>query len=229
MKFLLLSFFSLVFFVSNAQTWTDSLFKARQFYRSGDYETALKYYNNLDKSKPANIDLSSEIGQAAYKSGDVESAQKKFENGLNNKESKVDKAKSYHNLGNSMMSKKDYQAAVNYYKEALRNNPGDEETRYNLSEAIRKLQKNDQNNNNNKNNQDNQSDNNQNDDKNKSNKDQSQNQNNPSNNQNSQQNPADKPNNSVERLLDQLNKKDAANNRKYDKNKGGMMSNTKDW
>lgn len=225
MKFLLLSFFSLVFFVSNAQTWTDSLLKARQLYKSGDYETALNYYNNLDKSKPANIDLSSEIGQAAYKLGDVESAKQKFEEGLNNKNSKADKAKSYHNLGNSMMSEKNYQAAVNYYKEALRNNPGDEETRYNLSEAIRKLQKNDQNNNN----KDNQSNNKQNDDKNKSNKDQSQNQNNPPNNQNSHQNPAEKPNNSVERLLDQLNKKDAANNRKYDKNKGGMISNTKDW
>ncbi len=225
MKFLLLSFFSLVFFISNAQTWTDSLLKARQLYKSGDYETALKFYNNLEKSKPANIDLSSELGQTLYKSGDVESAQKKFENGLNNKESKVDKAKSYHNLGNSMMSKKDFQAAVNYYKEALRNNPSDEETRYNLSEAIRKLQKNNQNNNN----QDNQSNNNQKDDKNKSNKDQSQNQNNPPNKQNNQQNPAEKPNNSVERLLDQLNKKDAANNRKYDKNKGGMISNTKDW
>jgi Ca-activated chloride channel family protein len=226
MKFLLLSFFSLLFFVSNAQTWTDSLLKARQLYKSGDYENALKYYNNLDKSKPENIDLSNEIGQAAYKSGDLESAQEKFENGLNNKKSKEDKAKSYHNLGNSKMSKKEYQAAVNFYKEALRNNPNDEETRYNLSEAIRKLQKNDQNNNNN---QDNQSNNNQNDDKNKSNKDQSQNQNNPPNTQNSQQNPAEKPNNSVERLLDQLNKKDAANNRKYDKNKGGMISNTKDW
>jgi tetratricopeptide (TPR) repeat protein len=222
-------FFGLLVFISNGQTWSDSLKIARQLYKSGDYENALNYYNSLDKSKPANIDLSSEIGQAAYKSGDVESAKQKFEEGLNNKNSKADKAKSYHNLGNSMMSKKDYKAAVDYYKEALRNNPSDEETRYNLSEAIRNLQQNDKNNKNNQDNQDNQSNNNQNEDKNKNNNDQSQNQNNPSNNQKDQQNPADKPNNSVERLLDQLNKKDAANNRKYDKNKGGMMSNTKDW
>ncbi len=226
MKLLLLSFFSLLALGSFSQTWTDSLKTARNLYQSGDYSKALKYYESLDHSKPANIDLSNEIGQTAYKSGNIDLAKEKFEAGLNNKKNKFDKAKSYHNLGNTKMGEKDYQGAVNYYKEALRNNPDDEDTRYNLSEAIRKLQKNDQDK---QNNQDNQSKNKQNDDKNKSNNDQSQNKNKPSNNQNKQQNPADKPNNSVERLLDQLNKKDAANNRKYDKNKGGMISNTKDW
>jgi tetratricopeptide (TPR) repeat protein len=215
---------------SFSQTWLDSLNFARKLYKSGDYTNALKYYDSIDKSKPANVYLDNEIGQTAYKLGNNELAKEKFEAGLNNKSNKIDKAKSYHNLGNTMMGLKDYQGAVNSYKEALRNNPNDSETRYNLSEAIRKLQKNNPNNPNNPNNQDNQSDNNQkNDDKKNNNKDKSKDQNNQSKNQKNQQNPAEKPNNSVERLLDQLNKKDAANNRKFEKKRDGMMSNTKDW
>ena len=39
------------------------------------------------------------------------------------------------------MNQKNYQGAIESYKSSLRNNPSDEETRYNLSEAIRRLNK----------------------------------------------------------------------------------------
>jgi Ca-activated chloride channel family protein len=224
MRHVLLTFFCLIAWFSLSQSWTDSLNQARKLYLSGDYSGALDVYKNLEKTQPTTIDLSNEIGQAAYRSGDFDTAADKFNAGLKNKKKLSDKAATNHNLGNTMMGKKNYQDAVNYYKEALKNNPEDEETRYNLSEAIRQLQK--QNNPNNENNENNNSKNNDNKSDNK-NKDQSQN--NKSKNQNNQNNPADKPNNSVERLLDQLNKKDAANNRKYDKKKGEMLSKTKDW
>ena len=62
---------------------------------------------------------------------------------------KPDKHKAYHNMGNVFMQRKEYQKAVEAYKEALRNNPKDEETRYNLAlakEMLKKEQdKNDQN------------------------------------------------------------------------------------
>ena len=37
------------------------------------------------------------------------------------------------------MKQKDYQGAIDAYKESLRQNPNDDQTRYNLSEAIRQL------------------------------------------------------------------------------------------
>jgi len=226
MKHGLLTFFCLIVLGSFSQTWTDSLNQARKLYLSGDYSSALDLYKNLEKNLPGNIDLNNEIGQAAYKSGDFDTANDKFIAGLKNKKKLLDKAATNHNLGNTMMGKKDYQGAINYYKDALKNNPDDEQTRYNLSEAIRQLQK--QNNPNNTDNSNNNSNNNE-DKGDNQNNDQSQNQNNKSQNQNNKENPANKPDNSVERLLDQLNKKDAVNNRKYDKNKRGMFSKTKDW
>src|SRR5690606_11862131 len=51
-----------------------------------------------------------------------------------------EKHKIYHNLGNVFMNEKQYRAAVEAYKNALRNNPKDEETRYNLALAKKMLE-----------------------------------------------------------------------------------------
>lgn len=51
------------------------------------------------------------------------------------------KHKAYHNLGNAFMKQKNYQAAVEAYKNALRNDPTDDQTRYNLALAKQKLEK----------------------------------------------------------------------------------------
>lgn len=49
--------------------------------------------------------------------------------------------KAFHNLGNAYMAQEDYAQAVNAYKDALRNNPRDDETRYNLALAKELLEK----------------------------------------------------------------------------------------
>ena len=61
---------------------------------------------------------------------------------VKNAKSKDLKHKAFHNLGNIFMEQKDYAQAVNAYKDALRNNPADEETRYNLAVAQDMLEKN---------------------------------------------------------------------------------------
>lgn len=58
---------------------------------------------------------------------------------------KIEKDKSnlaqiYHNMGVIFHSQKDYAKAVEAYKESLRNNPKDDETRYNLALAQKQLQ-----------------------------------------------------------------------------------------
>lgn len=72
---------------------------------------------------------------------DVESMNQLFKT-AKNATSKSLKHKAYHNLGNAYMSQKDYAQAVKAYKDALRNNPGDDETRYNLAVAQDMLEKN---------------------------------------------------------------------------------------
>lgn len=63
------------------------------------------------------------------------------------------RSKSYHNMGVVMQNYREYAQAIEYYKMALRCNPQDNETRYNLA-LCKKLLKNNQQNQNNKNNKD---------------------------------------------------------------------------
>lgn len=63
------------------------------------------------------------------------------------------RSKSYHNMGVVKQNHREYAQAIEYYKMALRCNPQDNETRYNLA-LCKKLLKNNQQNQNNKNNKD---------------------------------------------------------------------------
>ena len=49
------------------------------------------------------------------------------------------KSSAYHNLGNSLLEAQQFAESVEAYKNALRLNPKDEETRYNLAYAQKKL------------------------------------------------------------------------------------------
>ncbi len=59
-------------------------------------------------------------------------------------ETKEEKHSIFHNLGNSFMQQKKYKEAVDAYKDALRNNPKDEETRYNYALAKKMLEEEEQ-------------------------------------------------------------------------------------
>ncbi|MBK8414246.1 MAG: tetratricopeptide repeat protein [Bacteroidetes bacterium] len=52
-----------------------------------------------------------------------------------------EKASSYHNLGNSMVKAQKYAESIDAYKKALKLNPADNDTRYNLAYAQAMLRK----------------------------------------------------------------------------------------
>ena len=108
---------------------------------------------------------------------------------------KSEKHKAFHNLGNSLMKKEMCSQAVMAFKNALRNNPGDDETRYNLALA-KKCEEDQQNEDQNKDdeNKDDQNENKddqQNEDQNKD--DQNENKQDQNDNQNKDDNKSDKP------------------------------------
>ena len=77
---------------------------------------------------------------AAVSKGAFEQAKKKYEELLKQDiKDKTKKAKAYHNLGNTFMQQQDYQKAAKQYKDALRNDPSNENARYNLAYALDKL------------------------------------------------------------------------------------------
>lgn len=91
-------------------------------------------------------------------------AMQQFENAAQLETNKMRRAKSYHNMGVVMQNHREYAKAIDCYKMALRNNPTDDETRYNLA-LCKKLLKDQKKQN--QNNKDNKNDKNKNKDKNK--------------------------------------------------------------
>lgn len=82
------------------------------------------------------------LGNAYYNEAKNDEAMRRFSQASAISETKPEKHKAFHNLGNTFMNAKKYQEAVEAYKNALRNNPTDEETRYNLALAKDLLEKN---------------------------------------------------------------------------------------
>tara|TARA_R110002072_G_scaffold302709_2_gene487499 strand:- start:8512 stop:9234 length:723 start_codon:yes stop_codon:yes gene_type:complete len=229
--------FSLSF--SHGQQWRDSLQAARTAYQQENYADALKYYESAQKNAPENIDLSDEMAQSAYKAREFKKAEEIYKQGGSSKKDKIEKAENYHNIGNSRLKSKDYGGAIEAYKESLRNNPNDDQTRYNLSEAIRQL----------KNKEEQQKKDNQ--DQNKDEKDQQDKKNQEKNDQNKEgqdqndkegepkqgdgnkqkDNKSQLPNKTVDRMLDKLMKQEAETKRKASRTKGGNSTpkSGKDW
>lgn len=81
------------------------------------------------------------LGSAYYNKETYSEAFGRFKQAGELAKTKTDKHKAYHNMGNVFMKNKEYEKAVEAYKQALRNNPSDEETRYNFALAKELLKK----------------------------------------------------------------------------------------
>ena len=136
-RFILVLFLlGLTSYQSFSQTWRETLETARNLYSIKNYPAAYETYQQVVKQLPKNMHLDAEIGQAAYKAGDFAKASSYF--AKQKKAVRTKKARLNHNLGNANMQQKNYEKAIEAYKESLRNNPNDEQTRYNLALAKQK-------------------------------------------------------------------------------------------
>lgn len=120
----------------NSTDWRGLVNLARKAYQQKDYQKAMLFYQTAIPVLPENIDIADEMAQTQYRLKQYQAAEEIYNKRTQGKAN--EKARSYHNLGNISMQNKDYKKAIEQYKNALRNNPTNEKTRYNLSEAIRR-------------------------------------------------------------------------------------------
>jgi Ca-activated chloride channel family protein len=238
--FFLLAFSQPIF----GQEWRDTLREARQAYINHDYEKSYNQYRSAQKLAPKQIDLSDEIGHSAYKAGKYQDAEKIFAKSSSNKGNPAQKGNVHRQIGDAKMQQRKYEEAAESYKESLRNNPQDSKSRYNLTQALKKVkeQKQQQKEQQQKEQQQNQNQKNQV----KDNSSQKSNPNQPNRNQAQPQSKSPSnsekkqgENNSVklsdkktERMLDELVKKEMETKKKFDGVKGsgtGVKRTGKDW
>ena len=132
--------------------------EAEEALSENDFASAEAAYRKAIAKDPANTAAKYNMGNLYYNREKSGESQSRFVEADKVSESKEDRHRINHNLGNSFMKQKKYKEAVEAYKNALRNDPTDDETRYNLALAKKKLeeeQQQDQNNDDNQDNQDN--------------------------------------------------------------------------
>ena len=123
-----------------AQQPNDLITKGNALYESGKYGEAEMTYRE-GQTQGADAFISGfNLGDALFKQERYEEAASAFQSLPNLTEDKEQKAAAYHNLGNSYLKAQKFQESVDAYKQSLRNNPKDLETKYNLAYAKRMLQ-----------------------------------------------------------------------------------------
>jgi Ca-activated chloride channel family protein len=124
--------------------------KGNELYQKKQYTDASVAYQKALGSNSNYNKATYNLGNAFYQNNNFKEAIPQYELTAKTAKDKFTKAAAFHNIGNAMLASKNYQGAVEGYKNALRNNPNDDETRYNLAVAQKLLEKEKQDNKDNK-------------------------------------------------------------------------------
>ncbi|MCF6334060.1 MAG: tetratricopeptide repeat protein [Draconibacterium sp.] len=99
------------------------------------FSNAETEYRKALNKKPANTQWDFNLADAMYKQKRFEEASAKFEELGEKLKAPEEKARAFHNLGNSELMQKKLDESIESYKKALRQNPTDMATKYNLAYA----------------------------------------------------------------------------------------------
>lgn len=139
----------------SAQVITDetrqSIREGNDLYEAGKYTEAEVSYRKAGEGEVGKWKSAFNLGNSLYQQQRYEDAAMQFQRAATLSDNQALQAEAYHNMGNahlkhaqSVQAKEDPSGAlrkgIDAYKQALRRNPQDEETRYNLAYALRQLQ-----------------------------------------------------------------------------------------
>jgi tetratricopeptide (TPR) repeat protein len=146
-KFLLILIVLFLFGISPvlAQNEAKLTRRGNKFYSEGKYnEAEIDYRKSLEK-KCDYIKAQFNLGNALYQQKNYEEASKVFGGLTQRPMNQATTAKAFHNLGNALFEQQKYEESIGAYKNALKLNPDDQETKYNLAYAQRMLKQQQQN------------------------------------------------------------------------------------
>ena len=129
---------------ATAQTERQYIRQGNKQFRMGDYPNAEVSYRKAIEQNPKNPQASFNLGNALMAQKKDSAAVTQFENASRLETNPLRKAQSFHNIGVICQTHKMYGEAIEAYKNALRLNPNDDETRYNLVLCKHQKQKQDQ-------------------------------------------------------------------------------------
>ncbi len=131
---------ALCLFTSNvtfAQSERSLVRKGNIQYQEGKFSDAeVNYRKSINENPEDDLEESVfNLGNALYKQDRFEEAASRFERAAEMAATREERAQAFHNLGNSLLKNSKLKESIEAYKNALRNNSKDSDTRYNLALA----------------------------------------------------------------------------------------------
>jgi len=138
---------SLLFLVicAHAQNPNKLIRQGNNAYSDSSYSVAEESYRDALAANQDAFNAAFNLADAIYKQENYSEASTLFQGLTEKAESKEEKAMAYHNLGNSLLKEQKIDESIEAFKNALRNNPSDKDTKHNLAYAQRMKQEQEQN------------------------------------------------------------------------------------
>lgn len=118
--------------------------KANDAFRSGDYESAAELYRKAIEETPDDARLHYNLGSALAKLGESEAAVQAFQTAKQLMTDPERKARADYNAGTALSEAEMYDEAIDFYRNAMRNNPGDPDIKHNYEMSVKKQQEQEQ-------------------------------------------------------------------------------------
>ena len=126
--------------IVNAQPAQKLVRSGNNEYKDGHFKNAEIDYRKALTKAPNSQKAAFNLGNSLYKQKNFDEAASQYLKLTQSENKEAPKSDVYYNLGNSLLENKKYKESIDAYKMALRQNPKDEDVRYNLSYAMTKLQ-----------------------------------------------------------------------------------------
>lgn len=143
MRSLLIILLGILPFLGTAQGKLE-LYRGNQAYLDGDLQEAENQYRSSLNEAPGQFEGTFNLGNTYYRKQDLSNAMSHYQQAIESESDPIKKARAYHNMGNSLLQNSKIDESIEAYKNALRLNPSDDETRYNLAYAQRMKKKQEQ-------------------------------------------------------------------------------------
>jgi Ca-activated chloride channel family protein len=108
-------------------------------YEKGDFDDAEVQFRKAESINHDSYEAEFNTGAALYGQKKYEEIAKQYQSMLNQGDDNEKTAQIWHNIGNSLLEAQQYGASIEAYKNSLRKNPSDMDTKYNLAYAQQKL------------------------------------------------------------------------------------------
>lgn len=119
----------------------DFIIEGNENYKKGNFDKAEYSYKRAALEDPTSVKANYNLGNALYHQKRYKESITHYNRSAEIAQTKQEKHLAYHNIGNAYLGEQDYAKAVESYKKALKNDPHDQSTRYNLAYATKMLKK----------------------------------------------------------------------------------------